>query len=583
MSDILVTSPYRPFTLPNQFKAVFNGFIYCGTVDAVDPSNSQVQVYVANEDGSRTPVSQPLRTNAGGLLVYNGQPAKFVTDSNHSILVRDSLGAQIWYAPNMAIADPESLSTILAGSGGADYVGSTNGTVQEDIDSLHLGQDYQKFFSVPEEFPDLIGINNSPAIQAAINSTEKSTLLRKLYDVSTQVNAASKKSITGQGNDTGLKWTGGNGVAGQSVLRIAATDPAINALNGVTVKDFVVDMQGAQNLTGVDMLYASVQSMLDGVQVTQMGDGSIGFRVGKEWYARLERCSVRNNARVGTAVYVDTAVGQVNSFPLDVQINGADIGFGLDTSGNYIYNLDLPSTAHAENCNVGLRVWPGQGVRSGVIRAYFENNDIDVWWGSSGAAPADITQTILWLGTSFNPNGSLVRLYEGNHIFDGCDRINTLEVHERATVEIRGSIVNNIINTTGDPNAVRYRPTAKTVLSTSNYGNTALLPGREINDVQIGSATTAVFNIISRLFGVTNPSAGRSARCVATSRRSYENTVKFLEFVITQSSSGTWGYTLTGGVADGMWSVAINSSTGVITITDTRGDTKVYTLTASPM
>lgn len=123
MSDILVTSPYRPFTLPNQFKAVFNGYIYCGTVDAVDPSVSQVQVYLSNEDGSRTPVAQPLRTNAGGFLVYNGQPAKFVTDSNHSLLVRDSLGAHVWYAPNVALTDPQSFSQFIAGGDGAYNVG----------------------------------------------------------------------------------------------------------------------------------------------------------------------------------------------------------------------------------------------------------------------------------------------------------------------------------------------------------------------------------------------------------------------------------------------------------------------------
>ncbi|MGL5504611.1 MAG: phage tailspike protein, partial [Aeromonas veronii] len=136
MSDILVTSPYRPFTLPNQFKAVFNGYIYCGTVDAADPSNSQVQVYLANEDGSRTPVAQPLRTNAGGFLVYNGQPAKFVTDSNHSLLVRDSLGNQVWYEPDMAVVDPDSFLELLASNTGASLVGTISGnSVQEDLDS----------------------------------------------------------------------------------------------------------------------------------------------------------------------------------------------------------------------------------------------------------------------------------------------------------------------------------------------------------------------------------------------------------------------------------------------------------------
>lgn len=140
MSDILVTSPYRPFTLPNQFKAVFNGFIYCGTVDAVDPSVSLVQVYLVNESGDKVPVSQPLRTNAGGFLVYNGQPAKFVTDSNHSLLVRDALGSNVWYAPDMASVDPQSLIEELAGPNGVDLVGgaasnedllATNGRVDQ--------------------------------------------------------------------------------------------------------------------------------------------------------------------------------------------------------------------------------------------------------------------------------------------------------------------------------------------------------------------------------------------------------------------------------------------------------------------
>ena len=126
MSDILVTSPFQPFTLPTQFKAVFNGYIYCGTVDAVDPSVSQVQVYLVNESGDKVPVAQPLRTNAGGFLVYNGQPAKFVTNSNHSLLVRDSLGNLLWYAPNISVVDPSTLADMLSGMDGFGFIGSAN-------------------------------------------------------------------------------------------------------------------------------------------------------------------------------------------------------------------------------------------------------------------------------------------------------------------------------------------------------------------------------------------------------------------------------------------------------------------------
>ncbi|MGL5281040.1 MAG: phage tailspike protein [Plesiomonas shigelloides] len=113
-ANIMVTSPYQPFTLPNKFSAVFNGYIYCGLVDKdpLVPAN-QVQVYLVNEDGSQVPVPQPLRTNAGGFLVYNGKPARFVTYTNHSLLVQDSRKGQVWYEPDVSKIDPQTAISIL--------------------------------------------------------------------------------------------------------------------------------------------------------------------------------------------------------------------------------------------------------------------------------------------------------------------------------------------------------------------------------------------------------------------------------------------------------------------------------------
>jgi hypothetical protein len=180
MSDILVTSPYRPFTPPNQFKAVFNGFIYCGTVDAVDPSNSQVQVYFVNESGAKVPVAQPLRTNAGGFLVYNGQPAKFVTDSNHSLMVRDSLGNQLWYEPDMANFDPSSFIQVLSGDDGASYIHFKptllSGAVNKAFTEFIYNQIIDVTWFAPEGYlpnwnsTTQTGNDYTAAVQAAINS-----------------------------------------------------------------------------------------------------------------------------------------------------------------------------------------------------------------------------------------------------------------------------------------------------------------------------------------------------------------------------------------------------------------------------
>lgn len=123
-ANILVTSPYQPFTLPNKFGAVFNGKVYVGEVDK-DPLTNPVQVYLVNEDGTQVQVSQPLLTNAGGYLVYNGQPAKFVTASNHSLKVITSLGVLAWYEPDMANFDPQTFIQLLGGPNGVDYVGGS--------------------------------------------------------------------------------------------------------------------------------------------------------------------------------------------------------------------------------------------------------------------------------------------------------------------------------------------------------------------------------------------------------------------------------------------------------------------------
>ncbi|MGL4752492.1 MAG: phage tailspike protein [Aeromonadaceae bacterium] len=114
-ANIMVTPPYQPFLLPKKFGVVFNGEVWCGIADKnpQDIPSNQIQVYLENEDGSLTPVSQPLEINSGGFLVYNGNPAKFVTNSNYSLLVRDSIGAQVWYEPSMESVNPNVLSALF--------------------------------------------------------------------------------------------------------------------------------------------------------------------------------------------------------------------------------------------------------------------------------------------------------------------------------------------------------------------------------------------------------------------------------------------------------------------------------------
>lgn len=129
MNQYLVDSPYTPFTIKNQFKAISNGKVYIGEVDK-DPLNpsQQIQVYVVNESGTNVPVSQPIALNAGGYLVYNGQVSKFVTLEPYSMVVLNSVDAEMWRVDDISKVDPDNITA-------SNVRDTTNsGSVQDFID-----------------------------------------------------------------------------------------------------------------------------------------------------------------------------------------------------------------------------------------------------------------------------------------------------------------------------------------------------------------------------------------------------------------------------------------------------------------
>lgn len=423
---------------------------------------------------------------------------------------------------------------------------------------------------------------DSNKLQSAIDGFSTTTLTRH-YDLLDSILVKNRKEVRGKGELSALRWRGGNGdiFSFKSVVSIRSSDPTSQAVFNARVRDVTIDLVGASYVRAIDMQYASAQSSIDGVRVSNMGPGAVGFYLSKEWYAGLSRCSVRGNERNGIAVKIDTSVGQVNAIPLDVQVNCADVGFDIDTRSNYVYGLDIPRTAHAENCNIGLKMHAGQGVRQATISAYFENNDIDVEWGSPQVRSSDLTQNVVWLSACFNPVNSKVILYEGRHYFIGCDRIAQLEVHGDASVEIVGGVVGKIINTTGDSNRVRYRPTPSTVLANSVYGKHSMLPGREYALERVADVEASSFDVVSAVFG-EKPATGRMARCLATSRRTYENQVRFFRFLLIQSSSDEWGITIENGSIEQSSTLSVDSNTGVVTIGDSRAGVKVFNLTVNP-
>lgn len=99
-SAVPLALPVEHYTMPRQFSTVFNGKIYVGAVDT-DPTAeaNRITVYHEGENGTLTPIAQPISINAGGYPVISGQVVKLVVTQDYSIAVYDQLGAQAFYFP----------------------------------------------------------------------------------------------------------------------------------------------------------------------------------------------------------------------------------------------------------------------------------------------------------------------------------------------------------------------------------------------------------------------------------------------------------------------------------------------------
>jgi hypothetical protein len=86
---------------PAKLGVLSLGHMYVGNPDT-DPTvvENQKTIYVKDESGAVTAVSQPLTIGAGGLPLYNGDPVTVLTDGDYSLMILNSLGSQIYYIPS---------------------------------------------------------------------------------------------------------------------------------------------------------------------------------------------------------------------------------------------------------------------------------------------------------------------------------------------------------------------------------------------------------------------------------------------------------------------------------------------------
>jgi len=120
------------FPDPTQGRPVFNGFVFVGEPDE-DPeiAANQKQVTLLLQDGSSVDVGQPLRTGAGGVVMYQNSPVRILVDGAFAIKVLNSSSKQVYYVPNnvgfidasdVSYTSAATVEDRLGNTGVADYI-----------------------------------------------------------------------------------------------------------------------------------------------------------------------------------------------------------------------------------------------------------------------------------------------------------------------------------------------------------------------------------------------------------------------------------------------------------------------------
>ncbi|WP_180980529.1 phage tailspike protein [Vibrio diazotrophicus] len=178
--NTVISMPSQLFTMRSSFKAVANGSVYIGEVDT-DPTipTNQIQVYIEQENGTLVPVVQPIKINAAGFLVYEGNIASFViVELSYSMAVHNSFGSEEYYFSNASVNYASwalEVENRICGQEAKFYYGS-NGACIRNGDTVPAGTTHVTVL-INEDIVS-VALSPSPSSNSVVSSlTESGAML----------------------------------------------------------------------------------------------------------------------------------------------------------------------------------------------------------------------------------------------------------------------------------------------------------------------------------------------------------------------------------------------------------------------
>lgn len=108
MAIIDINLPYNSLLDPATGEPMFNAQIFIGEVDQ-DPEQNPKQVQLRNQGGAFVNISQPIRTNAAGVPIYNGNPVQLFVDGDYSSRIKNQFGVTVFTSWSSSDENADSL------------------------------------------------------------------------------------------------------------------------------------------------------------------------------------------------------------------------------------------------------------------------------------------------------------------------------------------------------------------------------------------------------------------------------------------------------------------------------------------
>lgn len=396
MPAIAVNPPFPLFTDADG-QPLDDAYIYIGTANQ-NPVSNPIAVYW--DSALTIAASQPIRTS-GGYPVYNGSPARFYTNSDYSILVRDKNGAFVYTAAGETdFISSEFVTFIQSG------VGAVQRSAQDKL---------REFVSVKDFGAKGDGTtNDTAAIQAAINAVIAAGGGAVYIPAATYITreltiAGNNITIFGDGSVSLLKrdgsWTGTN-------RGIFQFDNSTQDLENITIRTIGIDFNGTLdfgfgiklgNAASLPATYnysrnvriTDVRFRDSNPQATTGDKWGVVFR-GKLENVWIERCHSSNDMQLcAGGVDIHKNINILNNVCYEGRANGIAMSTpynveSLSIIGNYV-----------EANSLGIYVGPDQiygAITSGTWR--------DVVIANNRIITKSAGSTSTWMGIYVNAAGT---------------------------------------------------------------------------------------------------------------------------------------------------------------------------------